>query len=88
MKIKHSYILKKVMGKYMIVSLEESASQTLNMQTINDTGAFIWNLVADGATEEEICEKMITEYDIDKETAAKDISKFIDALEKAGILER
>lgn len=88
MKIKPSYILKKVMGKYMIVSLEESASQTLNMQTINETGAFIWDLVANGATEAEICEKMLAEYDISKEVATEDIAAFLSALEKAGILER
>ena len=87
MKIKSDYILKKVMGKYMIVSLNESASQTVSMQAINETGAFIWHLLENGATQEEICEKMLSEYEIDCETASEDVSNFLAKLDAAGLLE-
>lgn len=38
-------------------------------------------------TEEEVIEKVIDEYDIDKETAKRDIEKFIKMLEDNKLLE-
>lgn len=39
-------------------------------------------------TEEEVIEKVIDEYDIDKETAKRDIEKFIKMLEDNKLLEK
>ena len=57
------------------------------MLVLNDTSVFLWNLLNEGATKETLLDKILSEYDIDRETAATDIDNFLDRLRKAGIFE-
>ncbi len=85
MKIKDGYVLKKVMGRYMIVSLREDGMN--HMQTLNETGAFLWDLLNRDSTVEEMTEKLTAEYETDSETARADIETFIGALRASSLLE-
>ena len=84
LKIKPGYIVKKVMGSYMLVSVigEEST-----MQTLNETGAFLWSLLEEDTTIESMTEKMVAEYEIDAATAKSDIEAFTEKLRLSGLLE-
>lgn len=86
MKIKDGYIIKKVMNRYMIVSTDDSAVH--NMQTLNETGAFLWNLLTEETTIDKMCLSLTAEYDIDADTAKKDIEKFVSSLDAASLLEK
>lgn len=85
MKLKDGYILKKVMGSHMIVSLKEDGMNS--MQTVNETGAFLWDLICTETTIDEMCEKMTAEYEVDAETAKRDIEAFVKKLSDADLLE-
>ena len=87
MKIKSGYILKKVMGSYMVIS-ESNLDGTNAMQTVNETGAFLWSLMKEDTTVSDMTQAMIKEYDIDEETAKSDIEAFVLKLSKSGILEK
>ncbi|MBR5535494.1 MAG: PqqD family protein [Clostridia bacterium] len=84
MKIKPGYILKKVMGSYMLVS---TAGEVNTMQTMNETGAFLFALLQEGMTVDAMAEKMVSEYEVDSATAKKDIEKFVSQLKQAGLLD-
>lgn len=84
MKIKSGYVLKKVMGSYMIVSL---TGETNQMQTTNETGAFLWGLLEKGATEEDLLSAITAEYDTDESIAKADIDAFIKKLKDASLLD-
>lgn len=84
LKIKPGYIVKKVMGSYMLVSINGEDS---TMQTLNETGAFLWSLLESDTTADEMAEKMTAEYDIDLATAKSDIEAFAEKLRSAGLLE-
>ena len=86
MKIKESYILKKVMGSYMVMTTDCDSPNINVMQTINETGAFLWSLLEKDTTIEEMVKKMVAEYEIDEETAKRDITAFVDKLRNAQIL--
>lgn len=85
MKIKSGYILKKVMGSYMIVSL--NATEVTGMQTLNETGAFLWDLMQQDTDIDTLTQKLIAEYDIDSTTAKKDIGLFIESLRASSLLD-
>lgn len=85
MKIKDGFMLKKVMGSYMIISTDDTAVN--NMQTLNETGAFLWNLLSSETTEAELLQKLRSEYEVDEETAKADICAFVSSLAKAGLLD-
>ncbi len=86
MKIKNGFILKKVMGSYMIVCTDDSYDFN-GMQTLNETGAFLWNSLCEETTEDALLNKMLAEYDVDEITARGDIKAFLSSLESAGLLE-
>lgn len=86
MKIKDGFILKKVMGSYMIVCTDESCNFN-GMQTLNETGAFLWNSLCEETTKDSLVEKMLAEYDADEATVRQDVSAFLESLASCGLLE-
>ena len=86
MKIKEGYVLRNVAGEYIVMNIGGDTSLN-HMITLNETGALIWNGIADGKSESEIAELIVSQYEVDTETAASDIKKFIDKMNGAGVLE-
>ena len=86
MKIKDSFILRNIAGINTIISTD-SASSFDGMITLNDTGAFMWNILKDGATKDDLVNALTSEYDIDKETASKDIDAFLEKLTSVDVFE-
>lgn len=85
MKIKNGFTLKKVMGSYMIVSTTDESFN--NVQTMNETGAFLWELLKEDTTIDSMSQKVAEEYEIDEETAKRDIEAFVDKLKSAGLID-
>ncbi len=86
MKISEGYILRSVAGRNIVVSVNSKA--TFNgMLTLNDTGMFLWELLKNDISQEEMLSKTVSEYDVDKETASTDIDDFLNNLRSKGILE-
>ncbi len=86
MKICEGYILRSVAGKNIVVSVG-AATQFSGMLTLNDTGVFFWELLQNDTTKEKMLETVLSEYDVDAETASKDIDEFLAKLREKGILE-
>ena len=86
MKIKEGYVLRNVAGEYIVMNIGGDTSLN-HMITLNETGALIWNGIADGKSESDIAELIVSQYEVDTETAASDIKKFIDKMNGAGVLE-
>ena len=57
------------------------------MITLNDTGAFLWQVLQEGCTEEELTEKLIERYEVKEEKARMDVERFLGVLEQEGLLE-
>ena len=53
----------------------------------NETGAFLWEKLEHGASEEELLSEMLEAYDVDEQTAKAGVQKFIRELKEAGLLE-
>ncbi len=86
MKIKDCFILKNIAGVNTVISTSSNTSFE-GMITLNDTGVFMWKLLTEGVTLEQLVEKMVEEYNIDKAVAKKDAEAFINKLKKIDIFE-
>ena len=53
---------------------------------LNELGAFIWDLLPSVDTEEEICNLVLEQYDVQREVAEKDVKEFLDKLKEMNIL--
>ena len=87
MKVKEGFILKK-MGNQAVVVAVGAASKVFNgMIKLNESGKMMWNLLVDGATEDDLLEAVLEAYEVDPQVATKDVEKFIETLKKPGIIE-
>lgn len=86
MKIKNGYTLRGIADSFVVVPTEGDITLD-GIITLNESGAFLFNLMQNEITKEQLLEKMLTEYKIDAATAQKDIEIFLERLNKTGIVE-
>lgn len=86
MRIKDGFILRQVAGNYIAVAVGEESVDFNAMVTTNETGAFLWKKLQNETTEKELLDALLSEYDVDEETAKVDISEFLDELRKGKLL--
>ncbi len=88
MKIKNGFVAKEIAGQCVVIALGDASKIFNGLIKLNDTGKFIWDKLVDGAEKDDIVSCLLEEYEgVDKETAEKDVNKFIDVLKGANILE-
>ncbi len=88
MKIKKGFVLEKVGDSWLAVAVGELASQVNALIKLNGSGAFLWGLIADeDLTEGEMVDRLLAEYDVDREIAERDISRFVQTLANGGLLD-
>lgn len=87
MKIKDGYIIREVAGSSIVVPIGDEQMSFGGIMTLNPVGAFIWKLLENGATKEELVDAVLNEYEIDRDTASNDIDKYIAKLREKNIIE-
>lgn len=88
MKIKSGFILRDVAGKTFVVATGELSKSFKGMITLNETGKFIWNLLENDTTKEEIVDKMLEVYEgVERSIVENDVEIFVEKLVRDNILE-
>ncbi|MBR4014266.1 MAG: PqqD family protein [Clostridia bacterium] len=87
MKIKKGFVAKEIAGQYVVVALGAASKIFNGIIKLNDSAKFIWDMLSEGAEKAEIVDALLAEYDVDKETAERDVDAFVAQLEGANILE-
>lgn len=87
MKIKEGFILRQVADSFLVVAVGDAVKDFKGMINLNETGAFFWRLLEKGATKEEMVKEITKEYEVDEETAGKDVDKFVEKLKEANLLK-
>ena len=84
--IKKELIKREIDEDTILVPVGKAVYDTNGLFMLNELGAFIWDLLPNVDTEEEICQAVLAEYDVTAETAQKDITEFLEQLRKMDIL--
>lgn len=87
MKIKEGFIVRNVAGSNIVVPIGEQTVDFNGIITLNETGAFLWQFLEKGADENALVSELLKEYDVDINTAKKDVDIFVSKLKGAGMLE-
>ena len=88
MKIKDGFVVEKVGSKYLAVAVGARADECNALIRMNETGAFLWNKLAEGEkTIEELAALTTAEYDVDIERARVGAEKFVESLRGAKLLD-
>ena len=87
MKIKKEFVLRNIVGEYVLVPVGETAQELNGLVTLSETAKFIWDNLEKVNSIEEMVDVVLEEYEIDRETATEDVREFIEKLESAGFVE-
>ena len=86
MKIKEGFVVRKIANQYMAVPVGARAKELHGMIGLNETAAFLWELLKEDRTEEELAKLLYNEYEITVEKALETVKKFGALLAKEGVL--
>jgi len=78
---KSAFATKTIGNELVLVPIKSSVAAMDEMFTLNDVARFIWEELNGDTTEEELVEKLVFEFDIDKATATEDLKTFLSELE-------
>lgn len=87
MKIKDGFILREVSGNYIVVAVGEAVKNFNGIINLNETGAFLWKKLSEGADQQALVLALLDEYDVDRQTAEKDVALFISKLSGAELIK-
>lgn len=87
MKIKDGFVLRDVMDEYIVMPAGAQMKEFEGVVVLNESSAFLFRKMQSEATEQELVEALLAEYDVDRDTAEKDTAELIKKLDDYGVLE-
>jgi hypothetical protein len=87
MKIKDGFMLRQIVGTWIVVPIGERVVNFNGMITLSETGAFLWKQLEEGKNSEEMLTSLLNDYEVDEKTARGDIEKFLEGLKSGGLAE-
>lgn len=77
-----SIVTRKTGNEYVLVPVTNNIADMNSVYTLNETGAFIWELIDDKRSIADLIKEMTLEYMISEDEAERDILEFIEQLRK------
>ena len=87
MEIKKEMVHRQLAGDNILVPGGNAVLDLNGLFVMTESGAFIWSILPQVETEDEIVDKMLEEYDVDRETAQQDVKEFLGRLREYGIID-
>ncbi len=87
MRISNEFILRDIAGDRIIIPTGQEAMHFQGLITVNDVGAFLWTkLQENDMTKEALTASVLEEYEVDAQTAEKDVEEFLQIVRNRGML--
>lgn len=87
MRLKKNFVLRQVAGAYMVLPLGQATVSFHGMLKLNESGAFLWEALKNGADLDGLVRALTGEYAVDEAQARADVKEFLDKLAQVGCLE-
>ena len=88
MKIKSHLQLRKIGQQYIIVNVCSGNANLSDVCRLNETAAALWQQMAEGVqTAEELAAWLQEEYEVDRETALKDVERQLEEWKGFGLID-
>lgn len=81
-------MLREIAGETLLIPLGAAATRVHGMVALSESGVLLWRRLQNDCTEEDLVEVILAEYEIDRDTAGKDVQAFLQKLDRLGILCR
>lgn len=80
MKLKDGFIVRNMLGDYMVMPTGDNIAKFDGSVVINDVAAFILEKMKTPVSKDDLLEYILKEFDVDRETASADLDKLIETL--------
>lgn len=87
MKLKYDLCFQPMGDIIMAVAVGDNSKDSNCMIQLNDVGQFMISQLKEDVTAEDIISSVLEEYDVDEETARRNVLEFIDELKKENLLD-
>lgn len=87
MKRNENYVVKELMGDFVLVPIGQAAIDFNGVITLNETAKFMWEAAVGDFTAQDLEKALIEKYEIDSETAKTATESFISTLKEEGCIE-
>ena len=87
MKAANGFILREIAGDTILIPSGTAAQKFNGLVTVNALGSFIWEVLQQPVTLDELVARITEEYEVDAATARSDAEEFLAELRQIGALE-
>lgn len=86
MHIVNGFMIRQVAGERVAVPVGEAVRKFSGMISLNDSAAFLLQLLQTEQTTETLLDAVLKEFAVSKDDARKDISEFLSVMDTLGLL--
>jgi len=87
MKIKSGFAKREIAGSNIVVPVGRQSLDFNGMITLNESASFFWDCFCEDISIDDAVKMVTDEYDVDCDTAKKDITNFINMLKEHNLIE-
>lgn len=87
MKIKDGFVLRNVANTHIVVPVSQNTLNYKGMLSLNESGAFLWQVLQKGTDKIGLLRALLEEYDVTESIASGDIEEFLNHVRQIGALE-
>lgn len=87
MKIKDGFVLRSAMDDNMVMPAGNQIGKFDGAIVLNDVGAFIWQKLENEISREDLVDRIVAEFDVDREKAWADAEAYLETLLNYGVLD-
>ncbi len=80
-KLKSKFVAREVGNELIIVPLTGNVAQMNELFTLNETAKFLWESISDDISNEDLAKLLTDEFEVDAETAHRDIAAFLSTMD-------
>ena len=82
----HDVVMRKIAGDLFLIPIKGKLADMQRIFTLNQVGEFIWRDLAAQKNIIDIRDRLVSNFDVTKETAMADIEEFVSDLLQAGLI--
>lgn len=75
-------VTRKTGSEYVLIPVANNIADMNSVYTLNESGAFIWELIDGKRTTGEIVDALVGEYNVDRGVAESDVNSFMSDMSK------
>ena len=87
MKAKTGFVLRKVVDEQILMPIGDNIGQFNGTVLMNDVSGFVWEKLQEPVTKEELLQAVLSEFEVDEETASRDLDELLEKFAGLGIIE-